>query len=67
MIKATVNGEPRELPDTTTILAFLETLDINLRMVAVAHNGEVLRRDELPNVTIQDGDRIEIVQAVGGG
>jgi sulfur carrier protein len=67
VIALTVNGERRRLEGPTTLIAFLETLAINPRYVAVAHNGTVLQRQKWPEVTLQDGDVLEIVRMVGGG
>ena len=67
MITVTVNGKPRELEGPLSVTAFLETLDINARQVAVAIGGEVVPRSEWPRVTIDEGDTVEVVRAVGGG
>ena len=67
MITLTVNGEKRELEGPVRLSAFLETLDIDTRNVAVAHNGTVLQREKWSEVTLQDGDILEIVRMVGGG
>jgi thiamine biosynthesis protein ThiS len=67
MITVTVNGEPRELEGPLRVTAFLKALDINARQVAVAINGEVVPRSEWGNVTVDDGDMVEVVRAVGGG
>jgi thiamine biosynthesis protein ThiS len=67
MITVTVNGEPRELDGASSVTAFLKTLDINARQVAVAVNGEVVPRSEWGHVTVNDGDTVEVVRAVGGG
>ena len=67
MIELTVNGKPRELENEMGLVDFLDTLGINKNTIAVAHNGVVLRKDELPSVTVSQGDTLEIVRAVGGG
>ncbi len=67
MIKLTVNGKEEELPAPTPLPAYLESLGVNLRRIAVAYNGEVVRREEHAAVTLSDGDSLEIVHAVGGG
>jgi thiamine biosynthesis protein ThiS len=67
MITITVNGEPRELDGSLSVTAFLKALDINARQVAVALNGEVVPRSEWGSVTVNDGDTVEVVRAVGGG
>lgn len=67
MISLTINGKEQQMDSPTTLLGYLEVLGVNLRLIAVAYNGTVLRRDELPDVTLSEGDSVEIVRAVGGG
>ncbi|MDA1189730.1 MAG: sulfur carrier protein ThiS [Chloroflexi bacterium] len=67
MIALQVNGKERKVETPVSLLAFVESLNIGKGRFAVAHNGVVLRKDELQNVTLQDGDAVEIVRAVGGG
>ena len=67
MISVTVNGKERELERHTTLLGYVSALGVNILHIAVAHNGAVVRREELSKVTLSDGDRVEIVRAVGGG
>jgi thiamine biosynthesis protein ThiS len=67
MIALTVNGERRELDGPIKLTAFLESLAIDPRYVAVARNGDVLPREEWPETTLQDGDVLEVVRMVGGG
>jgi thiamine biosynthesis protein ThiS len=67
MIALTVNGERREVDQPMKLERFLEASDINPRLVAVAINGTVLYREEWPDVTLKDGDTVEIVRIVGGG
>jgi sulfur carrier protein len=67
VITFTVNGEKRKLEGPVKLTAFLETLGINPRYVAVAHNGTVLQRQKWSEVVLQDGDILEIVRMVGGG
>ncbi len=67
MITLTVNGEKRELAGPTKLTDFLETLEIDPRYVAVARNGSVIERQQWSQVTLQDGDVLEIVRMVGGG
>ena len=67
MIAVTVNGKPREIDAEIDIAAFLQALEIDPRTVAVARNGEVVPRDQHANVTVREGDSVEIVRMVGGG
>ena len=67
MIVLIVNGKECQLEGSTNLQDFVESLGVNVNHIAVAHNGAVLRRDELPSVTLHQGDHLEIVRAVGGG
>jgi len=67
MIALTVNGERREVDAPIHLIAFLESLAIDPRYVAVARNGDVLPREQWPETTLQDGDMLEVVRMVGGG
>ena len=67
MITLTVNGDERELDGPVSVQEFVDILGVNLEHAAVAVNMVVLRRDELAAATLDDGDRVEIVRAVGGG
>jgi len=67
MIAVCINGQEREVSDTMTLRDYVDTLDVDIRRIAVAHNGMVVRREELSSVTMAEGDKVEIVRAVGGG
>lgn len=66
-MRATVNGERRELPDGMTIAALLELLGAPAAGIAVARNDCVVRRGRYTSDCIAEGDRIEIIRAVAGG
>ena len=67
MINLIVNGKENQLEGPTGLISYLESLNVNMNFIAVAHNGEVVPRGDLGDVTLEDGDRLEIVRAVGGG
>ena len=67
MIRVTINGEGQELSGATPLTEYVSTLGVNPKMIAIAYNGEVLRRDEWDEVTLSEGDTLEVVRAVGGG
>ena len=67
MIHLTVNGRERTLETETALPAFLNSLEIDVRLVAVAVNGEVITKNQHESVTLRDGDEVEIVRMVGGG
>jgi len=68
MIDVDINGQKRSIPDRSTVRSLLEDLGIADRQgTAVAVNMEVIPRTAHVATVLQTGDRIEIVQAVGGG
>ncbi|MBU2784498.1 sulfur carrier protein ThiS [Acidithiobacillus ferriphilus] len=62
-----VNGVAREVPEQMTVWALLTELGWAERRVAVECNGEIVPRSTHATVTLAAGDRLEIIQAVGGG
>ncbi|HEX5033457.1 MAG TPA: sulfur carrier protein ThiS [bacterium] len=67
MIQIRLNGEPHSLSEQTSLADLLRQLQVNPLKVAVAKNLEVVLRSELPRTQMEEGDEIEIFQAVGGG
>jgi sulfur carrier protein len=66
-VRATVNGENRELPHGATVADVLTLLDAPRRGVAVAVNGMVVPASNWQAVSVHDGDRVEILTAAQGG
>jgi thiamine biosynthesis protein ThiS len=62
-----VNGEERLVADGRTIADLLAELRLGGRRIAVEMNRDIVPRAEYASRSIGDGDRIEIVQFVGGG
>lgn len=63
----TLNGERYELERPVSVVDLLATLDIDPRRVAIEHNLTILKRHTFPDVMVDDGDTVEIVNFVGGG
>jgi thiamine biosynthesis protein ThiS len=61
-----VNGELRVV-EAATILALVEELGLDVRKVAVERNLEIVPRSLHATTSLADGDRVELVQFVGGG
>jgi sulfur carrier protein len=61
-----VNGDTREVA-ARTILALVGELGLDPRKVAVERNLEIVPRSLHGNTALVEGDRIELVQFVGGG
>ena len=66
---ATVNGAARTVEDGTTVADLIVALghDPTGRGIAAAVNGEVTPRSAWGSTTVSDGDRVEILTAIGGG
>jgi len=66
-VTVTVNGAVSSLPRGTTIDRFLADLGVIADRVAVEVNLAVVERGAFATTTIEEGDRVEIVNFVGGG
>ena len=66
-IGITLNGAPRPVPAACTIAALLRDAGHGERRVAVEVNGEIVPRSAHAARALAEGDRVEIVQALGGG
>lgn len=66
-MKITVNGEKRDVPEGMTVSALLDDVGLRDRNVAVEHNSSLVVRTDFDSTMLSDGDKIEIVQFVGGG
>jgi sulfur carrier protein len=67
VIQLSVNGEPKRFPEALDLARLLERLDLAGKKVAVERNGEIVPRSRYGDTPLADGDRLEIVVAVGGG
>lgn len=66
-MQITLNGKSESLDDETTVAQLLQRLDLDPIRVAVEINEDIVRRKTFGEITIHNGDRIEIVTFVGGG
>ena len=62
-----LNGEARQIAPRATLTALLEQEGLARRRVAVEVNGEIVPRGRHAEHPLHDGDRVEIVHALGGG
>jgi sulfur carrier protein len=65
-LEVTVNGEPRRVPQGTTVRGLLDLLGLR-GMVAVERNRDIVPRAEHGTTALCAGDALEIVHFVGGG
>ena len=62
-----LNGEPRSVDADISLAQLLETTGHAQRRVAVEVNREIVPRSARAAHVLRDGDRVEIVHAIGGG
>lgn len=67
MIAITVNGEARRFDSPLKISRLLDVLELTGKRLAVEVNGEIVPKSQHATTALNDGDRLEIVVAVGGG
>jgi sulfur carrier protein len=67
VIELAINGEPRSFPAPLTIARLIELLDLAGKRIAIEKNGEIVPRSQHADTPLANGDRLEIVVAVGGG
>jgi len=63
----TVNGDPRTVPEGTTVAGLLEALELTPALVVVERNREIIPREKVADVVLEPGDTLELVHFVGGG
>ena len=62
-----INGQEKDLQSSGTITQMLKELDITGSHIAVALNCQVVPRSNYDQTPLHEGDKVEIVHAVGGG
>jgi thiamine biosynthesis protein ThiS len=67
VITVSINGEPRQFPQTISVAQLIEEMGLTGKRIALERNGEIVPRSTFAAQQIADGDRMEIVVAVGGG
>ena len=63
-----LNGKAHEIKLGLTLINLIEELGLAERKaIAIALNGEVLKREDYAGIVLSEGDSLEIVRAIGGG
>lgn len=67
-MQLTINGKPRSFDEVILNVAHLVTsLNLEGKRLAIERNGEIVPRSQFADTQLADGDKLEIVGAVGGG
>ncbi len=67
MLQLTVNGVSHAFEGPLSVSRLVEKLDLAGKRIAVERNGEIVPRSLFSETVLADGDKLEIVVAVGGG
>lgn len=67
MIHISVNGVSRQCGPDATLATLVDALALAGKRIAVERNGAIVPRSRWAEQPLEDGDRLEIVGAVGGG
>lgn len=67
VITVSINGTTRQLPDSAGVSVLLEEMGLAGKRIALERNGEIVPRSLFATQQLADGDKLEIVVAVGGG
>lgn len=62
-----INGENRQFPDPLTVASLIDQLGYTGKRIAIERNGEIVPKSQHAATPLADGDRLEVVVAVGGG
>jgi sulfur carrier protein len=62
-----INGQMRQFPAVANLVELLDHLELTGKRIAVEKNGEIVPKSRHAATPVIDGDRLEIVVAVGGG
>ena len=66
-MKIIVNGESREFRDGITLEELIQKLGLEGKVMAAARNMQIVKQDKWHEAILQEGDRIELLDFVGGG
>ncbi len=66
-MKITINGETREFPKGTTLYDVIEKLGLEGKVMAAAKNMKIIKQERWKEEFLEDGDKLELLDFVGGG
>ena len=66
-MKVIVNGEEKEFKDGSTLAKVLQELSLEGKVMAAAINMNIVKQDSWNVHIVEDGDKLELLDFVGGG
>ncbi|HQS57968.1 MAG: thiamine biosynthesis protein ThiS [Gallionellales bacterium 35-53-114] len=67
MISVSINGTVHQFDTAISIAALIEQMQLGNKRIALERNGEIVPRGQFTQQMLADGDKLEVVVAVGGG
>jgi sulfur carrier protein len=67
MLQLQINGKPSELPGESNVEQLVATLKLEGKRFAIELNGEIVPKSRHAATRLNNGDKLEVVVAVGGG
>jgi sulfur carrier protein len=67
VITVSINGAIRQFPEPISVAALIDEMGMTGKRIALERNGEIVPRSAFATQQLADGDRLEVVVAVGGG
>ena len=66
-MKIVINGESREFNEGTTLKEVVKELGLEGKVMAAAVNMQIVKQEKWEETILQDGDKLELLDFVGGG
>ncbi len=66
-MKLIINGETQEFDEGTSLQSVISSLQIEDKVMAAAVNMQIVKKDDWSNFRLNDSDKLELLQFVGGG
>lgn len=66
-MRVTINGEEKNLKESMTLEEILKELNVKDKVMAIAVNMEIVKKENWKNFVPKDGDKIEMLTFVAGG
>ena len=66
-MQITINGEKREIKEGTSLAELIKELGLDGRVMAAAINMQIVKQDKWEETLLAEGDKIELLDFVGGG
>lgn len=66
-MQISLNGNPYQLKENTTLIMLIEQLDLTNKRLAVEVNKEIVPRSQFGSYILTQNQQVEIVHAIGGG